>query len=63
MANDQVIKNLDVKQLASLTQSPGDCDIIRRRLAGATWVVVGNDDTGCIALERGAKDFAQPDLG
>ena len=63
MAHDDVIEDLNIKKLASLDQGPGHSNIVGTGSSVTARMIVGYNDTRSIALERGAKDLTQPDLG
>src|SRR6266699_1739427 len=48
LADNQVVEQFDLQQLARLNQGAGHLDILRTGLGAATGVVVRNDDRGAL---------------
>ena len=63
MAHNDMVENLNIKQFASLNQRPGNSNIVGAGRRVTRGVVMNNDNARRIALKRGAKDLAHPDLG
>src|SRR5947209_11650529 len=61
LADNQMVEQLDLQQLARLNQSAGHLDILRAGLGCAAGVVVRDDDRGALEQDRQLEDFTGPD--